>query len=51
MAGNAYSPEFGAELVSLVRAGRTAESLAKEFETSAPAIRACGEAAAVAERS
>ncbi len=34
-----YPPEFRRRLVELVRAGRTAESLAKEFEPSAPAIR------------
>ena len=40
-----YTPEFRAHLVSLVKAGRTAESLAREFEPSAPTIRAWVEAA------
>lgn len=44
-----YTPEFRAHLVSLVKAGRTAESLANEFEPSAPTIRGWVEAAAVAE--
>jgi transposase len=35
-----YPPEFRRRLVELVRAGRTPESLAKEFEPSAPTIRA-----------
>jgi len=34
-----YPPEFRCRLVELVRAGRTPESLAREFEPSAPAIR------------
>ena len=34
-----YPPEFRRRLVELVRAGRSPESLAKEFEPSAPAIR------------
>ena len=34
-----YPPEFRRRLVELVRAGRTPESLAKEFEPSAPSIR------------
>lgn len=34
-----YPPEYRRRLVELVRAGRTPESLAKEFEPSAPAIR------------
>jgi transposase len=34
-----YPPEFRRRLVELVRAGRTPESLAREFEPSAPAIR------------
>jgi transposase-like protein len=35
-----YPPEFRRRIVELVRAGRSPESLAKEFEPSAPAIRA-----------
>ena len=34
-----YSPVFRAEMVRLVRAGRTPEELAREFEPSAQAIR------------
>jgi transposase len=34
-----YTPEFKAQLVALVRAGRTPESLAHEYEPSAPTIR------------
>jgi transposase len=34
-----YSRELQNELVRLVRAGRTPEELAREFEPSAPAIR------------
>jgi transposase len=34
-----YPPEFRRRIVELVRAGRSPESLAKEFEPSAPAIR------------
>ena len=34
-----YSRELQQELVRLVRAGRTPEELAREFEPSAPAIR------------
>lgn len=44
-----YTPEFRSHLVSLVKAGRTPESLAREFEPSAPTIRAWAEAAALAE--
>lgn len=40
-----YTPEFREHLISLVKAGRTAESLAREFEPSAPTIRAWVEAA------
>ena len=35
----AYPPEFRRRIVELVRAGRTPESLAKEFEPSAVSIR------------
>ena len=35
-----YPPEFRRRLVEMVRAGRTPEALAKEFEPSAPSIRA-----------
>lgn len=34
-----YPPEFREQIVALVRAGRSPESLAKEFEPSAPTIR------------
>ena len=34
-----YAPEFRGQMVELVRAGRTPEQLAKEFEPSAQAIR------------
>ena len=35
----AYPPEFRQQMVELVRAGRSPESLAKEFEPSAQTIR------------
>jgi transposase len=35
-----YPPEFRCQIVELVRAGRSPESLAKEFEPSVPTIRA-----------
>ena len=35
----AYPPEFRRRMVELVRAGRSPEQLAKEFESSANAIR------------
>jgi len=34
-----YPPEFRRQMVALVRTGRTAESLAKEFEPTAESIR------------
>jgi transposase len=34
-----YPPEFREQLIALVRAGRTPEELAKEFEPSAQTIR------------
>lgn len=34
-----YPPEFRLQLIELVRAGRTPESLAKDFEPTAQAIR------------
>jgi transposase len=34
-----YPPEFRQQLIELVRAGRSPESLAKEFEPSAQSIR------------
>ena len=34
-----YPPEFRARMIEMVRAGRTPESLANEFEPSAQAIR------------
>lgn len=36
---SAYSPEFRRQMVDLVRAGRTPEDLAKEFEPSSHSIR------------
>jgi transposase len=35
----AYAPEFRRQMVELVRAGRTPENLAKEFEPTAKSIR------------
>lgn len=35
----AYAPEFRAQLVALVRAGRTPEELSREFEPSSQTIR------------
>ena len=49
MARKTYTPEYRAHLVALVRQGRTPESLAREFEPSAPTIRSWFEAATVAE--
>ena len=37
--GQRYSPEFRAEMVGLVRSGRSPESLGREFEPSAQTIR------------
>ena len=37
--GRRYAPEFKARMVELVRAGRSLDRLAKEFEPSATAIR------------
>ena len=34
-----YPPEFRRQLIALVRAGRSPESLAKEFEPSSQTIR------------
>ena len=34
-----YSPEFREQMVALVRSGRTLESLSREFQPSAQAIR------------
>jgi transposase len=34
-----YAPQFRRQMIDLVRAGRTPEELAKEFEPSAQAIR------------
>ena len=39
MARRAYPPAFRQQLIALVRAGRSPESLAKEFEPSAQTIR------------
>lgn len=49
MARKTYTPEFRAYLVSLVRAGRTPESLSREHESGAPTIRTWVEAANRAE--
>ncbi len=35
----AYPPEYRRRLVELVRAGRTPESLSRQYEVSAPSIR------------
>ncbi len=40
-----YPPEFRRQMVELVRAGRTPEELAREFEPSAQTIRSCVEQA------
>ncbi len=45
-----YTAAYRSHLVSLVQQGRTPESLAKEFEPSAPAIRQWVEADAAASR-
>lgn len=45
MARKVYTEEYRSHLVSLVKAGRTPESLAKDFEPSAPTIRKWVEAA------
>ncbi len=37
--GRRYAPEYKARMVVLVRAGRGADQLAREFEPSATAIR------------
>ncbi len=37
-----YPPEFRQQMVELVRAGRSAEELARAFEPSAPAVRVKG---------
>jgi transposase len=37
----AYPPEFRRQMVDLVRAGRSPEELAREFEPTAPSIRNC----------
>ena len=39
MARRQYPPEFRQQLIALVQAGRTPESLAKDFEPSAQSIR------------
>ncbi len=49
MARKTYTPEYRSHLVSLVKAGRTPESLAREFEPSAPTIRSWVEATSLAE--
>ena len=37
--GRRYGPEYKAQMVELVRAGQSANQLAREFEPSATAIR------------
>lgn len=37
--GSAYAPEFRRQMVDLVRAGRSPEELAREFEPSSHSIR------------
>ena len=37
--GRAYAPEFSRQMVELVRAGRSPEELACEFEPAAKSIR------------
>jgi transposase len=49
MSRKTYPPELRAHIVALVRQGRSPESLAREFEPTAPTIRAWAEAADVAE--
>ena len=39
MSGRRYAPEYKARMVDLVRAGQSADQLAREFEPSATAIR------------
>ena len=39
MSGRRYAPEYKTRMVELVRAGRSADQLAREFEPSATAIR------------
>jgi len=39
MGRHSYPPEFRRQMVELVRSGRTAEELSREFEPSAGAIR------------
>ena len=39
MSGRRYAAEYKARMVELVRAGRSADELAREFEPSATAIR------------
>ncbi len=45
MSRKTYPPEYRAHLVALARQGRSAESLAREFEPSAPTIRSWVQAA------
>ena len=40
-----YTPEFRRQMIELVRSGRSPESLAKEFEPTAQAIRRVAQAA------
>ena len=45
-----YTPDYRAHIVALARQGRSAESLAREFEPSAATIRSWVQAAADADR-
>ena len=50
MSRKTYPPDYRAHIVALARQGRTAESLAREFEPSAPSIRVWIQAADEADR-
>lgn len=50
MSRKLYTPDYRAHIVALSRQGRSAESLAREFEPSAPTIRSWVQAAADADR-
>ena len=50
MSRKLYAPDYRAHIVSLARQGRSAESLAREFEPSAPTIRSWFQAASDADR-
>lgn len=50
MSRKTYPPDYRAHIVALARQGRSAESLAREFEPTAPTIRAWVQAADDADR-